>query len=197
MHRAIQIIEEEHRNLWAVLFSLRALVRELERSDETPDFRVFHGLLTYLDSFLELYHHPKEDMYLFPALCRRCSKAEKIVQELKDQHCQGAKLLTDLYRTLSRYEFQGSEALSGFRDAVETYFEFERAHAMKEERELLPLAREHLTAVDWEPIDRVFSDHADPLFGETPRSEYRMLLHRIANLAPPPYGAGEAWKSSD
>jgi len=197
MYATIQIIEREHRNLWAVLFSFRALVRELDRSDATPNFKVFHGFLTYLDSFLEFYHHPKEDMYLFPALCRRCSKAEQLVRELEDQHHRGAKLLHDLYRALSRYEFQGPQALGRFRDAVEIYFEFEQAHAMTEERELLPLAREHLTAADWEPIDKAFSDHEDPLFGDTASAEYRMLLQRITNLTPPPYGAGEAWKSSD
>lgn len=197
MPKAIQIIEDEHRNLETVLFSLQALVRETARAHTTPDFKVFHGILTYIDSFLDFYHHPKENIYLFPALCARCPKAEKIVQELKDQHRQGANLLNRLYRALSRYEFQGAEAFEAFRDATETYVAFERAHAAQEERELLPLAREHLTERDWTPIDTAFSDHEDPLFGDAPRAEYQMLLHRIVNLAPPPYGAGEEWPPRD
>jgi len=197
VQRALRIIEAEHRNLWAVLFSLRALVRELEHGDVSPDFKVFHGLLTYIDSFLDSYHHPKEDSYLFPALCRRCAQAEGIVRELKGQHREGAGLLSELYRRLSRYEFQGSEAFGAFRDAVERYVEFEQSHAMREERELLPLAREHLTPEDRAPIDAAFSDHEDPMFGEAARGEYRTLLRRIATLAPSPYGAGEAWRSSD
>ncbi|NIR28764.1 MAG: hemerythrin domain-containing protein, partial [Gammaproteobacteria bacterium] len=189
MHRAIQIIEDEHRNVEAALFSLQALVREVGGANATRDFKVFHGILTYIDSFLDFYHHPKENIYLFPALCERYPKAEKLVHELKDQHREGANLLNRIYKALSRYEFQGPKAFGAFLDATETYVTFERDHAAKEERELLPLVREHLTEQDWRPIDAAFSDHEDPLFGDTPRAEYQLLLHRIMSMTPPPHGA--------
>ena len=59
-----------------------------------------------------------------------------------------------------------------------------------EEKELLPLAQEHLTAGDWEAIDEAFTGHTDPLFGEIATEDHRALFRRIVNLAPPPIGVG-------
>lgn len=195
MSKALSIIQNEHRNLAAVLYCLKSLIRELEKEQKKPDFKAFHGILTYLDSFLHYYHHPKENIYLFPALCRRYNEAHKIVDSLEREHERGDELLNDLRRSLSIYEFSGAPAFADFRDSVNAYVEFERDHAMKEERELLPLARTHLTAEDWEAIDKAFLDNEDPLFGDKPRKEYRQLLRRITNTIPAPYGLGPEWES--
>ena len=64
---------------------------------------------------------------------------------------------------------------------------------MREEREIFPLAQERLNDEDWKAIEIAFSSNQDPLFGVQKRHEYEQLLHKIANLAPAPYGAGPAW----
>ena len=74
--RAISIIKGEHKNLAAVLFSLEKLIEEIDNGKQ-PDFSIFHGLFTYLDRFLDRYHHPKESLYLFPKLLARAPDTEK------------------------------------------------------------------------------------------------------------------------
>jgi len=59
-----------------------------------------------------------------------------------------------------------------------------------EEEELLPRAREHLTADDWREIDAAFSGNADPLVGASAGADYEALFRLIVNLAPPPIGVG-------
>ena len=54
----------------------------------------------------------------------------------------------------------------------------------KEEREVLPLAREYLTAEDWAEIDAEFFDNKDPLFGEEPEQQFQKLFSTILKLAP-------------
>ena len=68
--RAISIIKSEHKNLGAVLYSLDKLIEEIDDGKQ-PDFSIFHGLFTYIDRFLDRYHHPKENHYLFPKLLAR------------------------------------------------------------------------------------------------------------------------------
>ena len=89
--RAITIIKSEHKNLAAVLYSLDKLIEELDQGKQA-DFSIFHGLLTYLDRFLDRYHHPKENHYLFPRLIERAPDTEKIVKELGQQHTEGERL---------------------------------------------------------------------------------------------------------
>ena len=69
--RAIQIIEDEHRSLAAVLHGLLYLVREIRLRNAKPDFELLGAMLHYIDAFPERFHHPKEDAYLFRHLRER------------------------------------------------------------------------------------------------------------------------------
>lgn len=193
MTKALNIIQREHRNLGEVLYCLESVVRDIDEDGKQPDFRLFHAIINYLDSFLERFHHPKEDEHLFPAVMRRYPDARAIIDELEEQHVKGAELSQKLRQALADYEVEGKAAFPAFRDAVHEYAQFEKNHAWKEERELMPLAQNYLTEEDWKPIDEAFSSHEDPLFGDNRRKEYEHLFSRIVNLAPAPHGLGHAW----
>ncbi len=191
--RAISIIKSEHLNLGAVLYSLEKLVEEID-SGKQADFSIFHGLLTYLDRFLDRYHHPKENLYLFPAVLRRAPESEAIIHELGQQHTEGEILLVETFKALSAYEFSGAQEWPRFRDSVLRYCEFERDHALKEEKEILPLAEEKLEAEDWEQIDAAFGENRDPMFGQDWSTEFSDLFDQLVNRLPAPLGLGEVWK---
>lgn len=140
--KAISIIQAEHRNLGAVLTCFGWLVGEIEKKDTEPDFCVCHAIVHYLDSFLDRFHHPKEEEFLFPAICRRYPKAEQFVEGVRGEHLEDAELLKELGTALSVYESSATPAFTTFLNAARHYIDFERQHVYKEERELLPLARE-------------------------------------------------------
>lgn len=194
MNQAITVIKREHRNLGAVLSCLDALVNEVEKSGIDPDFRVFHAITDYLHGFLDRYHHPKENDYLMPALRLRFPECADLLDKIGAQHHQGDELLEEFRDALASYETGGQQAFSRFRDVARKYVEFQLAHAHTEEREVLPLARQHLQAEDWKAIDAAFLENNDPLFGDARRKEYDGLFKTIATLAPAPYGAGPEWK---
>ena len=191
--QAIVIIKSEHQNLIAVLYSLEMLIEEIENGKQ-PDFAVFHGLLTYIDRFLDRYHHPKENEYLFPRVMVRAPDTENLVKTLGRQHKEGEQLFVEMLKALSAYEFSGDNELLGFRDAVLKYTRFEREHVAIEERDLLPRAREALEASDWEEIDAAFGANKDPMFGEKWDSEFSDLLNKLINRLPAPLGLGDVWK---
>lgn len=191
--RAISIIKSEHKNLGAVLYSLEKLVEEIDHGKH-PDFSIFHGLFTYIDRFLDRYHHPKENHYLFPKLLARAPDAEAIVRELGQQHTEGELLFIEMLKALSAYEFSGETEYPHFRETVLKYTEFERQHAYREEEEVLPRAREVLLPEDWEEIDAAFEANDDPLFGNKWNNEFSDLLDKLINRLPAPLGLGEDWK---
>jgi len=191
--RAISIIISEHKNLAAVLYSLDKLIEEIDNGKH-PDFSIFHGLLTYLDRFLDRYHHPKENHYLFPKLLARAPDTEAIIRELGQQHTEGEILFVAMLKALSAYEFSGAAEFPLFRDSVLRYTEFERNHAQMEENEILPRAREALTESDWEEIDAAFDENEDPIFGKKWNNEFSELLDKLINRLPAPLGLGDDWK---
>jgi len=180
--KALSIIQAEHRNLGIVLMSFECLVHNIEDKNEKPNIQLFRAILLYIEDFLQCFHHPKEDDYLFPALVHRYPEAKELVQQLKDQHQHGVELTEALKEALSAYDSKGATAYPKFRDAADNYIRFERMHAYKEEEELLPLAREYLTSEDWEPIDRAFSDHDDPMFGDKIRQQHQQFRTLILNM---------------
>lgn len=190
---AITVIKSEHQNLGAVLYSMEKLVEEVEAGKQ-PEFAMFHGLFTYIDRFLDRYHHPKENHYLFPRLLVRAPDTESLIRELGQQHTEGEILFIEMLKALSAYEFCGVSEFSGFRDAVLKYTSFERAHALKEEREVLPRALEALETSDWKDIDAAFDDNEDPMFGIQASNEFSMLFKDLVNSLPSPIGLGDAWK---
>jgi len=191
--RAITIIKSEHQNLGAVLYSMEHLVAEIENGKQA-DLVVFHGLFTYIDRFLDRYHHPKENDYLFPRLLARAPDTEELIRELGRQHSEGEVLFVEMLKALSAYEFSGENEFPAFRDAVLKYCNFEREHAQLEEREILPRAREVLEASDWEEIDAAFGENRDPMFGDEWSDEFSTLFNKLVNSLPSPLGLGDAWK---
>jgi hemerythrin-like domain-containing protein len=191
--QAIVIIKSEHQNLIAVLYSLEMLIEEVENGKQ-PNFAVFHGLLTYIDRFLDRYHHPKENDYLFPRVMARAPDTTDLVKKLGRQHKQGEQLFVVMMKALSAYEFSGDSEFPGFREAVLKYTQLEREHVLIEERDLLPRAREALDASDWEEIDAAFGENQDPMFGEKWDSDFSALLNKLINTLPAPLGLGEVWK---
>jgi len=191
--KALSIIKQEHRNLGAVLFSLEKLLEEIEQG-KNPELRAFHGLLTYIDRFLDECHHPKEDQYLFPALRQRCPEIGGVLDTREREHADGEKLLMEVMKALSAYELVGSPELPAFSAVLRRYTTFEREHAMEEEKQLFTLAEQRLSAADWGQIDAAFAANEDPLFGERRRSELEDLHTLVTSLVPAPYGFGSQWQ---
>jgi hemerythrin-like domain-containing protein len=191
--KAIQKIRDEHRSISAVLHALKQLARDAQDPNVKPEFAVFRAMIHYIDEFPEQLHHPKEDQYLFPPLAARVPKTQALVDALRVEHKQGAKLVRELERALVLFEDSGPAGAREFLKTVDAYADFHWQHMRKEEQEILPLAERYLTARDWEAIDRAFDVNRDPIAGVRER-DFQALFSRIVNLAPEPVGLGERWR---
>ena len=191
--KTINIIKSEHRNLASILYSLEKLIEEIDQGKQA-NFTVFHGLFTYIERFLDRYHHPKENDYLFPRILARAPQAEALIKELGQQHKEGESLFIEMLKALSAYEFSGETEYPPFRKAILKYADFERKHAIKEEKELLPIAQKTLEASDWQEIDQAFGENEDPMFGEQWSGEFSTIFKKLVNDLPAPLGLGEKWK---
>jgi hemerythrin-like domain-containing protein len=190
--QAKRIIEEEHRSLAAMLHGMLYMLREIRYVSIKPDFVLLGAMVYYIDAFLERFHHPKEDGYLFRALESRCPSAVPELDRLRREHEQGAVKVRKLQEALTRYQHGSSADFAEFAAQGADYAAFHWEHMRVEENELLPLAVRHLAASDWNAIDAAFLGHTNPLLGMEQGDEYRDLFRRIVNLAPSPIGVGPA-----
>lgn len=187
MSQALQIIRQEHRNLFRVASMLDAMLHDAR---ETPDLAFVRHVIEYIDTFTDRYHHPKEDRYLFAALRRRDRTAEAIIEELESEHagCPGA--LARFKDTLTACERGEPGAGEELREKAAQYLKFLIKHMQKEEAIVMPMAQQVLSAEDWAEIDAAFADNRDPLFSTDAKEDMRRLYSRLVNEAPAPYGVG-------
>jgi hemerythrin-like domain-containing protein len=189
MKTAIDIIKSEHRALAAVLSGLSAFVDGIAAGKFEPDFTLIAAMIEYVSEVPEKVHHPKEDDYLFPALRKRSASAAAILDELESEHHIGRSKIAALKIALDDYRVAGDAGSPAFREWIKAYVDFQWQHMSKEEKHVLPLAREVLTAEDWAAIDRAFTANDNPWEG--PAGEYRQLFTRIVTIAPDPIGVGD------
>jgi branched-chain amino acid transport system ATP-binding protein len=190
--QAIGVLFAEHRSLAAVLRGMLYLVRDIGLRGTAPTFDVLGAMVYYIDAFPERFHQPKEDAYLFRLLALRCADATPLIDRLQAEHRVGAEKIRALDHALERYRRGGPAEFAAFAQTVQAYAAFHWDHMRTEEDRLVPLARRHLLAQDWDEIDAAFAGHSDPLFGATIRHGYEQMFRTVVNLAPAPVGVGPA-----
>ncbi len=191
-HRTLTVIREEHAALSALLRSILLLLSRHRTERTPPNFAALRAMLFYVDEFPEQRHHRKESDLLFPKLRARTPLARPLLDRLDEDHRRGEARIRDLEHQLTAYELMGEARREAFERAASNYVEFYLQHMRLEEREILPLAEQALSAADWAELDEAFAANRDPLTGHEPDDEYRELFTRIVNLVPAPYGLGEA-----
>lgn len=187
--KAVWIIRDEHRRHGAVLGLIRQLLNAPDANQHSVDFDLIGLALDYVADFVAIFHHAKEDQFLFRLLCQRTSAADAIVNELEEQHVRGERKRTELRILLGALQRQPTpERFARFKADALAYVEFETAHALLESRNLLPIAEQMLTDADWVKIDAAFQSNEDPLFGAVPRQKFDRLLKEITSRTTAPQG---------
>lgn len=189
MYKSLDVIHEEHRALAAMLGGLRTLAVNYSAGRLKPDFDLLASMIRYIDEVPEKVHYPKEDRFLFARLRARSPEAAAIIAELETEHAQGPARMAGLRAALDVYRAAGHAGFEHFFSALNGYMEQEWRHMNREEHEIFPLARAHLTAEDWAEIDAAFLANGNPWEG--PAGEYASLFTRIVNEAPAPVGLGQ------
>jgi branched-chain amino acid transport system ATP-binding protein len=189
MHRALQIIRDEHRSLSAVLHALRHVTDEYAIKGGRPDFKLLWAMVDYIERFPERLHHPKEDEYLYRLLRLRAPDARATLDALSAEHVEGARKIARLREVLDHLE-AGRVNTRDFADLAKDYGDFHWRHMRVEEDAILPLAERALTAADWIEINAAFEANDDPLSGVDAKTSFDALFSRIVAMTPEPYGLG-------
>ncbi len=189
-HPALDVIQDEHQALAAMLRSMSLLVAHAQREGQVPDFSVLRAMLFYVDEFPERLHHPKESELLFPRVLARCPALADTLARLDADHGRGEAAIRSLEHALLAYEVLGASRQQAFVDALEGYVNGYLSHMAIEESEILPAARAHLTEADWAALDAAFATNRDPLTGHAADDVFRPLFRKIVMTAPAPIGLG-------
>ena len=182
--RALATIRDEHRSLAAVIHALQRVTQTAVDTGAAPDFRLLRAMLYYIEHFPERLHHPKEEAYLFRKLMERTHECDAVIDQLRQQHSEGAELFASLRAALALYE-TGSMGSARFFNAIDAFARSQWDHMHAEETVIMPAALIHLSPQDWSETAGAFLDNKDPRFGEEADEPFSELCSRVLNLAAP------------
>jgi hemerythrin-like domain-containing protein len=188
--RSLQVIQEEHLAVAAMLRSMLMLLRQARDEGHPPPFDVLRAMLFYVDEFPERLHHTKESDLLFPKVRQRCPELTDVLDALDADHHRGEAAIRELEHLMMAYEVMGETRREAFEQAAQRYVESYLRHMATEDERILPAARQHLHAEDWVALDAAFEANRDPLTGHQPDEAYAPLFRKIVNSAPAPIGLG-------
>jgi branched-chain amino acid transport system ATP-binding protein len=191
MHKAVELIRREHRDIALVVQCLATVLREVRERKLVADPALFEAIIDYMQNFPDRFHHPKEEDYLFKTLRQRAPASAAVLDELGAQHQAGERSIADLRWKLDALKKDPEKGFAAFDKAASAYVDFQKRHMALEEREVLPTAERSFTQADWDAIAAAFADNDDPIFGHDPQAYYDRLFSRIVALTPEPYGLGE------
>lgn len=177
MAETIRQLHREHRNM-ARLLDLLENDLAVYREGAAADFDLMRDIMDYTTSWLERYHHPKENL-VFERLKDKGSEAEALTADLVAEHRKGEELTRGMTTVIDNVAHGAEIPRDLFERLAREYLEFNRRHMQKEEAEFLPLAEAALSAEDWAAIDAALSAPDDPLFGPKVEERFRRLLDNL------------------
>lgn len=191
--QSLQIIQDEHAALAAMLRSLSMMIDRGPESEPERFFDVLRAMLFYVDEFPERLHHPKESQWLFPRVAQLAPETQDAIAQLEKDHAMSEAGVRELQHLLLAWELVGDARRPAFEAAAKRYLAAYLAHMHLEETAILPVAQRVLSDDDWKALDAAFATNCDPLTGKYPRDPaYDRLFTRIVLKAPAPIGLGDA-----
>jgi hemerythrin-like domain-containing protein len=159
---ALAIIGREHAAYEAALVSLFRQIDLAHAQRALPDPGLFDRRLSELATFIEEFHHPKEDEFLFKAVRERTREADDVLADLQLDHARSPDHLRELKAALASTRHGASAQLEDFALLLERYARAQLDHMRLENRILFPIAERVLAAEDWMAIDAAFRANRAP-----------------------------------
>ena len=151
MHKAIELIRREHRDIALVVQCFATVLREVREGKLVADPALFEAIIDYMQNFPDRFHHPKEEDYLFKALRERDPSAAPLLDQLGTRSITTASVASPTCAGSSTPSRRTSKRASRrSTQAATAYIDFQKHHMALEEREVLPAAEKALSDADWD-----------------------------------------------
>jgi hemerythrin-like domain-containing protein len=158
----IQSLRRDHGEIEQVL---RVLEQECDkfRRAERPDYDLLREVIDYLQSFLDKYYHPKEDLMLNLLARTGSVTCARILDDIAGERATAASNLQQLTGALGDILNEQRVLRQVFDDAACRFIQHERRQIEIEEGQLFPEALAVLTPADWADIHaRLREEKASP-----------------------------------
>lgn len=177
MTEIIRVLRHEHGNITRLLKALERQIAVFNQAGE-PDHDIIEGVIDYLLSYPDLYHHPKEELVL-ATLRGRDPAAATAVGDLRQEHEELASRAREFAATVRAALEDAEIPTESLMQSTQDFITLQTRHLNREEKVFFPAALSALTAEDWARLETKMTDEDDPLFGTNVGERYQALHQDI------------------
>jgi len=149
--------------------------------EESIDYSLLEDAVLYIESFVDGYHHPKEDI-IYQYIIDHDLDNNRVFQHKLDDHDDIKKITLDLKQVLHSINLDIIVSRNSVINELEAFIHVSNNHLNDEEHNTFPLIERLLNDEDWLNIAQLMPEYCeDPLFGRNLKEDYLDLSHRLAN----------------
>jgi hemerythrin-like domain-containing protein len=158
MSDPFHILKHEHRIIERGLRAMDGICLRLEWGETLPP-EILVQLVDFTRNFIDVYHHGKEETYLFPALEREgIEREDGPLGVIEREHEIENHLTSRLILAIEAYSEGDTWARRHFVDAARSYINHLVGHMQKEESIIFRIARELIDESDLETLMNYFNN---------------------------------------
>jgi len=169
----------EHRAILAALDVLEAICHQIDEGESCAADDVAR-ILDFLKTFADRCHHAKEENLLFPALEQAGVPNERgPIGVMLSEHTLGRKYIRGMSEALDGVRSQSVSAREALVANARAYINLLRAHIMKENEVLFPLADRRLSAEAMQKLSTAFARYEEEEIGRSEHERFHAMLREL------------------
>jgi hemerythrin-like domain-containing protein len=177
--KATEELKNEHEGIELMLRVMQALGEKAGRG-ETLDSAHLDGIISFLTVFVDKCHHGKEEEFLFPALeSAGVARQNGPIGVLLGEHESGRQLVAKFKAAWARYGGGDRSAGGDLQQTMMAYVDLLRAHIVKENTVLFPMADARLDADTDARLFESFERLERERIGVGTHEAFHTLLHTL------------------
>ena len=178
MERATDVLTGEHRGIERMLRIMEVAVERLEHGEQVPA-DVFERSADFIRGFADKCHHAKEEKNLFPLLERRGIPRQGPIGVMLAEHAEGRRYAGGFADAISGHERGDEAARQAVIDNAKAYIGLLRAHILKEDHVLFPMADKALSDTDQSDLAERFEQVEAEEIGEGVHERYHGMIGEL------------------
>lgn len=155
---------KEHGVLNRCLLIYEEGMKRIRHADEASP-QVFQHTAELIRTFVEQYHEPNEEKYIFPEF-ERAKKLVELVETLKTQHRAGRAVTAQILSLSQPEKFRSKENQIKLLEACDSFIRMYRPHEAREDTVLFPALRTILSPEKIEELGDRMEEDAKQVLGK-------------------------------
>lgn len=153
----LSLIEQDHKQVDLLLDVLSEQLTQIKAEQEAVNFSLMGDIVQYLRSYIDKYHHPKEDL-IYSYYLENYTPDVETLNRLASEHQSLNFLSRELAHSLSMIQLDSVVPFDELTVQLRRFIDKQHEHIVYENTCILPVIVDSFTADDWCHVNHLWAN---------------------------------------